>query len=289
MPVAARTCSSRRALTLVETVITLVLIAALVSILLPALSSARTTSYRDQCADNLRGLGRAWADYLRDHQNQFPHVAGQPGWMYGGVGFSSIEESAYPDLDRPLTPYMGLRQTGEYHGLSCFCPADEGIEDDEAGASAGTGGRTAFRTFGTSYRANAALFSGPADSGRGMLRSEITTPPSRLLVMGDPVWHEVAAATGRDADWHGERGLGNLLFLDGSVRFRAATPAPVVGPVVLDPRMPGSAPASDGEGGPGAPPAEPAPEASGDVQVDGAPAADDANRAAVDRQPSPRH
>ena len=105
----------------------------------------------------------------------------------------------------------------------------------------GTGDRTAYEAFGTSYRANAALLAPAADgsrSGRGLHRNEITTAASRLVVTGDPFWYEVLESTGRVAAWHGKPDAGNLLFLDGSVRFVPVEPRPQIGAAVFDPLEP---------------------------------------------------
>lgn len=223
------------------------LIAALLSILLPALTSARMFDFRQRCQGNQRIIGQAWQNYLGDHGQQFPTVPVQPAWFYGGARFSAVNETAFPDMDRPLTPYLDLPRSSNHDEFICNCPADRGISDPQV--SVGTGKRTAFRSFGTSYRANAALLlasmtsqgaSGDEAELRGLRRREITTAPSRLLLMGDPVWYEVAESTGRNADWHGQHDAGNLLFLDGSVRFQIVKPRRIVGPIVFDPMMRGS-------------------------------------------------
>jgi prepilin-type processing-associated H-X9-DG protein len=185
---------------MLEAVVALALIAVLLSILLPALSSARVTSHRAQCAGHLRELGEGWQAYLADHNKQFPFVAVQPGWRYGGVRVSRVSASAFPDFDRPLTPYLHLHRTRVF---------DELLMD--------------------------ARLAGITQEMRGMRRSEITTSPSRLLLAGDPVWYEVAESTGRTADWHNQEGAGNMLFLDGSVQFKRALPRERSGPIVLDP------------------------------------------------------
>ena len=115
------------------------------------------------------------------------------------------------------------------------CPADRGITDDSR--EVGTGRRTAYRAFGTSFRANADLLR-PREEGHALYRDAITSAPSRLLVMGDPVWYEVHQSTGLSAAWHGKPEAGNMLFLDGSVRFGSMVPGPGVGPAVLDPLAP---------------------------------------------------
>jgi prepilin-type processing-associated H-X9-DG protein len=212
-------------LTLIETLLSMFLIAALISILLPALNSARTASYRDQCSANQRRIGQAWQSYLDEHNREFPYVPVQPGWHYAGVRFSAVDGSCFPDNDRPLTAYLPLHRTSDPGELCVCCPADRGITDPSS--SMGTGRRTAFRSFGISYRINGMLMDAelagvqPGQGPRGLRRGEITATPSRLVLLGDPVWYEVAEATQRTADWHGAANAGNILFMDGSVRFMA--------------------------------------------------------------------
>jgi prepilin-type processing-associated H-X9-DG protein len=228
-------------LTLLETVISLLLIAALFGILLPTLSTARSTSFRERCAMNQVRIGQAWEQYLQEHNDRFPSIAVSPGWRYGGVRFTQVGNVAFPDETRPLTPYLPCPRTADKHEVVWCCPADYGISDPAFGT--GTGGRSAYRSFGTSFRANPAFLDWrPVDGeggllveGRGLHRSEITAAPSRLLLLGDAFWHEAAERTGRQADWHQEPGKGNLLFFDGSVRFRAVWPRLIPGPITFDP------------------------------------------------------
>lgn len=224
-----------RAFTLLELVISLAVVFVLLAVLLPALSSARAASHRAVCADHLRALGRAWAEYVNGNDGRFPSVLVQPGWRYGGVRFSSVDASPFLDSDRPLSRDLPLRRLDVAPEELFRCPADRGITDMTR--ETGTGRRTAYRAFGTSYRANAQLLQ-PRGGEQGLHRTDITTAPSRLVVMGDPVWYEVREATGLLADWHGVPDTGNLLFLDGSVRFVTVEPAPAVGAAVFDPVAP---------------------------------------------------
>ncbi|MHC4948672.1 MAG: type II secretion system protein [Planctomycetota bacterium] len=228
--------------TLLEIAISLALIAVLLAVLIPALRSARVAGHRSSCAGNHRVLGQAWALCLEDHDDRFPVVSAQPAWRYGGVRFNPVTERPYLDADRPLNPYLPSPLPGAPAGSVFRCPADGGITGPDR--EVGTGRRTAYRSFGTSYRANGRLLeSRPADGDgapRGLSRGEITTPPSRLVLVGDPVWFEVAESTGRLASWHGATGAGNILFLDGRVKFMAVRPREQVGPAVFDPVLPGT-------------------------------------------------
>jgi prepilin-type N-terminal cleavage/methylation domain-containing protein/prepilin-type processing-associated H-X9-DG protein len=230
---------TRRAFSLLELAISLAIVTLLLSILLPALASARVVSRREHCGENQRRLGVAWLLYLADHREQFPYVPVQTGWHYGGVRFSTIDERPFLDSQRPLTPYVAT--VGTDVAALFRCPSDQGITGP--GGQIGTGERTAFRAYGTSYRANDRLLdaqrAGIEGVRRGLRRSEIMTVPSRMVVMGTPLWYEVYEGTGRDAAWHGDPDKANFLFLDGAVRYQRIYPRDSAGrgPVVIDPKL----------------------------------------------------
>jgi prepilin-type N-terminal cleavage/methylation domain-containing protein/prepilin-type processing-associated H-X9-DG protein len=229
----------RSGFTLLELAISLALVSVLLATLLPALASARIVSYRKQSADNQRRIGQAWLTYLQEHADEFPYVPVQPAWRYGGVRFSAVDEQPFLDTQRPLTPYVSSARAGKKREELFRCPADRGISGETTGV--GTAGRTVYRAHGTSYRANAKLLdarlAGLDETHRGLRRAEITTVPSRLVVMGEPIWFEIHEKTGRDAIWYSDTDKGNLLFLDGSVRYMTILPKPRIGPAVYEPRL----------------------------------------------------
>jgi prepilin-type N-terminal cleavage/methylation domain-containing protein/prepilin-type processing-associated H-X9-DG protein len=235
---------SRAGFTLLELAISLAMVSALLVILLPALSTARRSSHRALCAGNQRLLGQAWSMYLEANEGRFPVIHDQPAWKYGGVRFSRVDKTtAFLDHSFPLNRYLPLQRLDAPAEALFHCPADRGITGETGGV--GTGDRTAYEAYGTSYRANATLLAprvgGGPGSGGGLHINEITTAASRLVVMGDPIWYEVLESTGRAAAWHGRRDTGNLLFLDGSVRFVSVVPRPQIGAAVFDPLEPGLA------------------------------------------------
>lgn len=232
--------NQRGGVSLIEIAVSMVLILVLLSVLLPALQRARVISYREQCATNLRTIGVAVSSYLEDHGGAFPFVPIQPAWHYGGLRYSEATGASFLDPTRPFNHWFARTRSGvDMTHLFC-CPADRGIEGDAG--HLGTAGRQVCRLFGTSYRANENLFDarrpGLTESLRGVRRTEITAGPSRLLVLGDPIWHETLEQTGNNANWHAEPSTGNILFLDGSVRFQAIRP--MGGPIVTDPMPPGT-------------------------------------------------
>jgi prepilin-type N-terminal cleavage/methylation domain-containing protein/prepilin-type processing-associated H-X9-DG protein len=225
----------RRGFSLFELVLSMAVLGVLLAALLPALSSARESSRRAACAGNQRALFVAWDAFLDHNGGRFPVVWVQPSWRYGGVRFSSADGTPFLDLDRPINRSLSLpREEAE---RVYECPSDRGISDSSR--EAGTGWRSAYQAFGTSYRANALLLS-PARTGdpQGLARDRITTGPSRLVIMGDGGWHEAYESTGLESRWHGDTDSCNLLFLDGSVRLVTVAPRPKVGPAVFDPIAP---------------------------------------------------
>ena len=78
----------RAAFTLVELLVVISIIGILVALLLPALSKARETAQRTQCASQMRSVGQGLVTYATDQRRQdFP--ATPPSsvyWMYKTTG-----------------------------------------------------------------------------------------------------------------------------------------------------------------------------------------------------------
>ena len=82
--------NNRKAMTLVELLVVIAIIGVLVSLLLPAIQSARATARAASCKNNMRQIGLAVTQFCDTHKGQFPdwyHTDdGAKSWMYTVAG-----------------------------------------------------------------------------------------------------------------------------------------------------------------------------------------------------------
>lgn len=228
----AMQASRHKAFSLVEVLVCIAIVAVLLGILLPLLSQARQASFNVVCANNLRQVGHGWQGYVADYQ-RFPQHTSAPEWNYGGVVFAGME--AVLDQARPINKYLAEDPKGQPGQLAALyrCPADRGVFQRGTGPSQPKvsvldGGKNCFETFGTSYRANATLLNstiGRVDSlARPLKYHEVQVSLSRMLLMGDTAWYYATRPKDDpearlEASWHTKTDSGNMLAVDGSIRF----------------------------------------------------------------------
>jgi prepilin-type N-terminal cleavage/methylation domain-containing protein len=217
---------------IIELLVSIAVIAVLLSLLLPMLVHARRVSSTAQCSSNLRQIGVAMLSYLHDHE-VFPKHAEQPDWRYGGVHFTGMSQVAAIDPSRPINRYLreDVSEADDRAMTMIFrCAGDRGAfrRDDQQNLRSVLPRVTAYQTYGTSYRANPYLMDSTRagiDKLRRPLRvNEVFVSTSRLLMIGDATWYYATRKPGMEdsqlvASWHGKRESGNMLAMDGSVQF----------------------------------------------------------------------
>jgi len=114
----------RAGLTLLEVIVSLAVIAVLVSIAVPALSSARAAAHRAGCLANLRTLGVAVQMYRDDHDGALPYAE---RLMHVAAGWTKPLDALTPYLDSapPRVDDTGRTVTGP----PWRCPADPDFAD----------------------------------------------------------------------------------------------------------------------------------------------------------------
>jgi prepilin-type processing-associated H-X9-DG protein len=227
---------------MIELVLAFAALVVLLAVLIPSMHRARVGAWRDQSQTNLRELYRSWTLWLEEHDGRFPFVPSQPGWRWGGVRHSTVTGRPFLDTERPLSRmFEAAPQAIEWFRS----PADAGITGPTPGV--GTGERTCFEAYGTSYRANPVLLDARLNIApgrrvegnleRGLALSEIDTAPARLVLLGEPLWAEVLRGTGLDAAWYDDPSRANLLFLDGRVSYESIVPGGGAGAPVFEPSL----------------------------------------------------
>ncbi len=78
--------------TLTELLVVIAIIGILASLLLTALSSAKSYSRSASCVNNLRQMGIALKMYVDDHQSTFPYYLGPAGPSYGDEEYNGRKE-----------------------------------------------------------------------------------------------------------------------------------------------------------------------------------------------------
>jgi prepilin-type N-terminal cleavage/methylation domain-containing protein/prepilin-type processing-associated H-X9-DG protein len=130
---------ARRGFTLIELLVVIAIIAVLIALLLPAVQSAREAARRIQCANNMKQIALAAANYEsaigtfpqgRGHQTCWapaPSVATDcDGWSPLARILNFAEQTqVFNAINFNDTPYSALNSTAESIGLTMlWCPSD---------------------------------------------------------------------------------------------------------------------------------------------------------------------
>ncbi len=144
-----QTYKPRPGLTLIEILVTISLIAGMLGMLLPALSSATGAARQAVCASNIRQIQFANELFANDHRRYIPGAVGiRDANLHRWHGVrASTAEPFLPD-NAPITPYLEDGATS-VRARACpeFAPVLAALEETGAGFESGAGGYGYNNTF----------------------------------------------------------------------------------------------------------------------------------------------
>ncbi|MFC1582552.1 type II secretion system protein [Planctomycetota bacterium] len=205
----------RKGFTLVELLVCIAIICLLMALLAPLIKTMRDRAKAVACGSNLRQISTLWLMYIHEHKGYFPFRVNSVTtyrqlWGTRGVEYTCppklrIFGIAFPEVDVKM-----------FH-----CPSDTG-----AGAAGWPANRypTLYHHAGYSYRFNTSASNNSDKDGLFGKNIGNIGNPTEVVAAADCSFCSVYFRGDNPFQymyWHdaGELGWGNVLFVDGSVRY----------------------------------------------------------------------
>jgi hypothetical protein len=218
----------RPALTLIEILVVVSIIALLIAILIPTLTKAREQSRTVVCLTHLQQIGSATGMYMSQNRDWYPIGPADQIFEYsdGGRTYRYISGNCiwggrrgslhYPEIEwynRPLSKFMYAGVPSEDRVGVFECPSDKGTPLYEQ-----TQGRSIYYVCGNSYYMNThGEFTKKSQKSRLHPATIVMYEDANLhFLLGDP--RTLPWSSGRQASqgmgWHGRKNRFNVGFLD---------------------------------------------------------------------------
>jgi type II secretory pathway pseudopilin PulG len=111
----------RAGFSMMDLLVSMAVIAVLLTILLPSLGAAMESARRVKCQSNLRQIGMGLSMFADDHSDQFPDTVHTKATTYNGVLYPRHEETIFLRLEETSTT---LRQSDGWDGLGTLLNPD---------------------------------------------------------------------------------------------------------------------------------------------------------------------